>query len=238
MEFGPVGKLMEEMQRGRQSKEGLREILQEVEKLLEEHVEKASKEQEKRSRNAWRKWVLKQSETGSASGAAHAFVRRAQQEPDLVVRCLETKSAAPQDVVQADLADWRKVWEALPDLAAAPWRKVQWTSAEEERLEPITLDKFRRVARSFKAKTGVGLDEITPNQFAWLSDELIGAMLRLYGEIEKQAVWPQQLSTALIHLIPKDTGGRRPIGIIASFARIWMKCRKEEIAAVEGNRGL
>ena len=229
LEFGPVGKLMEEMQRGRQSKEGLREILQEVEKLLEEHVEKASKEQEKRSRNAWRKWVLKQSETGSASGAAHAFVRRAQQEPDLVVRCLETKSAAPQDVVQADLADWRKVWEALPDLAAAPWRKVQWTSAEEERLEPITLDKFRRVARSFKAKTGVGLDEITPNQFAWLSDELIGAMLRLYGEIEKQAVWPQQLSTALIHLIPKDTGGRRPIGIIASFVRIWMKCRKEEV---------
>ena len=39
------------------------------------------------------------------------------------------------------------------------------------------------------------------------------------------------MGIALIHLIPKETGGRRPIALIASFVRIWVKCRKEETKA-------
>ena len=224
-----VGKLLDVIQRHHRSKNELKEDLQEAARVLGEHVEKATKEQDKRARNEWRKWVMKQSGTGAASGAAHAFVKRVQQEPDLVINCLEGKSAAPQDVVQADLEEWRTVWEGLPDLAAAPWRGENWETRDEDKLLPITVDAFRRAARSFKARTGVGSDEIAPRQFAWLSDELIGAMIRLYGEIERTCIWPRQLCTALIHLIPKVTGGRRPIAIIASFVRIWMKCRKKEV---------
>ena len=33
----------------------------------------------------------------------------------------------------------------------------------------------------------------------------------------------------MIHLIPKDAGGKRPIAIIASLVRIWKKCCREEV---------
>ena len=53
-------------------------------------------------------------------------------------------------------------------------------------------------------------------------------MIKVATEIERHCCWPEQVGTALIHLIPKETGGRRPIALIASFVRIWVKCRKEE----------
>ena len=67
------------------------------------------------------------------------------------------------------------------------------------------------MARSFKVNTGVGIDGIAPHQFAWLSDELVQCVLHLVEEIEKNCKWPERISIALIHLIPKEAGGRRPI---------------------------
>ena len=34
------------------------------------------------------------------------------------------------------------------------------------------------------------------------------------------------MATALIHLIPKNDGGRRPIGVLPSIVRIWERARK------------
>ena len=162
-------------------------------------------------------------------GAAHAFVKRVQQEPDLLVMCMGNKSAMPQDVVEADLKEWKGVWDSLQDKAEAPWRGIRWEEEESWGLEDITVEQFRKTARSFKRHTGVGVDWVSPHQFDWLSDDLIEALIKLWKKIEQKCRWPSQLTTALIHLIPKESGGRRPIAIIASLIRIWIKCRKPEV---------
>ena len=45
-------------------------------------------------------------------------------------------------------------------------------------------------------------------------------------EMERSGVWPEQLEETMIHLIPKDAGGKRPIGLIASLPRIWARVRR------------
>ena len=49
--------------------------------------------------------------------------------------------------------------------------------------------------------------------------------------LEEEGIWPQQLEEALIHLIPKASGGRRPIGLFASLPRLWARARKERVRA-------
>ena len=56
-------------------------------------------------------------------------------------------------------------------------------------------------------------------------------VIKIFGITERCCRWPSQLCTFMVHLIPKDTGGRRPIGNIASSIRIWAKCRREEVRA-------
>ena len=75
----------------------------------------------------------------------------------------------------------------------------------------------------------MGIDGISPHQFAWLSDDLIKCVTQLIEGIERRCRWPEQIATAMIHLIPKEAGGRRPIAIIASLVRIWVKCRRDEV---------
>ncbi len=43
--------------------------------------------------------------------------------------------------------------------------------------------------------------------------------------IEGIGIWPHQLQCILVHLIPKEAGGRRPIGLVASFVRLWERSR-------------
>ena len=175
--------LHQKIQRAHPRKATLKVVLEAARECLVDHTQRASKEQEKKSRNGWRKWLAKQSDAGGASGAAYAFVKRVQQDPDLVVSCMEGRSAAPQDVVSADLEEWKEVWESLRDRADAPWRKIQWEKEERGSMSKITVDQFRGVARSFKVNTGVGIDGIAPHQFAWLSDELVQCLLQM---LEKQ----------------------------------------------------
>ena len=221
--------LQQKLQRGCATKQTLKPELEVAQAYLEEQISQANKEQEKKARKGWRDWLVKQSGAGGASGAAHAFIKRVQLEPDLLVTCLEGKSAAPQDIVRADFEEWKGVWDSLQDKAGAPWRGAQSHKEGWGRLRKITIAQFRRVARSFKSNTGVGIDGVSPHQFAWLSDDLVHCTLQLFEEIELECSWPEQIATAMIHLIPKEAGGRRPIAIIASLVRIWVKCRRDEV---------
>ncbi len=47
--------------------------------------------------------------------------------------------------------------------------------------------------------------------------------------MEVAGVWPRQVTLAVMRLIPKAAGGRRPIGILASLVRWWERARQPEI---------
>ena len=48
--------------------------------------------------------------------------------------------------------------------------------------------------------------------------------------IEQLGLWPSQISAILIALIPKSSGGTRPIGLLAALVRLWERVRKPIVA--------
>lgn len=93
-------------------------------------------------------------------------------------------------------------------------------------LPRLGCDELRKAARTFKPTTAAGVDGLVPSQFAWLSDELLSEVGKLYEACEGSGCWPSQAALALIHFIPKATGGRRPIGVLAALIRLWERARK------------
>ena len=85
-------------------------------------------------------------------------------------------------------------------------------------------------ARSFKTRTGVGTDSMSPRAFGWLSDQLLEKIAGFMVVAEEKGVWPSQVSEALIHLIAKTSGGKRPIGIVAALPRLWARVRRKQVA--------
>ena len=47
--------------------------------------------------------------------------------------------------------------------------------------------------------------------------------------LELAGIWPKQLEEALVHLIPKTAGGRRPVGILPALVRLWERARKVDM---------
>ncbi len=184
--------------------------------------------QAQRSANArcrlkgWRAWVAKQLKNGGS--AIHKFAKRIEEAPEELLVLRGGSSADPQDMVDKDFDDWGAVWSKLRQHATAPWRTA--TSGAPSQLPRPTHGELRAAAATFSPWTGTSSELLTPRHYTWLSDLLlsrIGVFLQL---LESWGIWPQQLTEALIRLIPKATGGRRPIGLLASLVRIWERVRR------------
>ena len=158
------------------------------------------------------------------------FIRRIREEPDLAVKFFGKWSTAAEDVVQEDFNSWNALWQKLHDVATAPWRSSE-CAVTEAPMERIAGNALRKSARSFKAKTAIGVDAISPCHYSWLSDELLGRVAELLMKLEVVGIWLARIAEAIVHLIPKATGGRRPVGLLPSLVRVWERVRKP---AVEG----
>ena len=158
----------------------------------------------------------------------HAWVKRTKEEAETCVTREGLQSASPSDIVEEDFKGWTKVWGRLQQWATTPWRSEEADKKceEVEGLPNFGAKELRRACQSFSERTGWGTDNIGPRQLSWLSDDLLEVIAVLLMNMEKRGIWPMQLREAFIHLIPKPTGGRRPIGIVTSLPRIWERVRK------------
>ena len=136
------------------------------------------------------------------------------------------RTASLQAIVEHDLIEWQKVWTRLKHVTTAPWRTE---AIGDTQLPPITASDVLNAAQTFKTTTSVGCDVMPPRTFAWLSAPLRAAVADLLNLAEETGTWPSAVATALVHLIPKPDGGRRPIGILPSIVRIWERCRKTHV---------
>ena len=98
--------------------------------------------------------------------------------------------------------------------------------SDADELPYFGAKELRKACRTFAARTGWGIDNVGPRQMSWLSDELLDKIAAFLQAIERAGIWPGQLQEALIHLIPKLTGGRRPIGLVSCLPRVWERVRK------------
>jgi hypothetical protein len=53
----------------------------------------------------------------------------------------------------------------------------------------------------------------------------------ILAAVEVAAIWPRQVSLVVAAMLPKESGGFRPIGIATAVYRIWSKVRREEADA-------
>ena len=132
--------------------------------------------------------------------------------------------AAPQDVVELDMKAWNIIWQRGAGEAGTPWRSVEGDT-EWEQIPAPTAKELRAAARTFRPSTGMGIDGVVPKAYAWLSDCLLERIGEFMAAIERGGQWPEQVDEARIHLIPKATSGRRPIGLLAALPRLWDRVR-------------
>ena len=135
------------------------------------------------------------------------------------------RNASPQATVDDGYTVWNALWSKLKHLSETPWR-----SPERNEVGPtlplLSHVELRAAAASFKPRTASGVDALLPTHFAWLSDSLLDRVGDLYAGFEEHGCWPKQVSTSIVHLIPKAAGGRRLVGLLASLVRLWERARK------------
>ena len=62
--------------------------------------------------------------------------------------------------------------------------------------------------------------------FQWLSTPLLQIFADFLNAVESKGAWPEAVADVIVHLTPKPSGGRRPIAVLATVARIWERARK------------
>ena len=140
---------------------------------------------------------------------------------DEAVRQHNCTPLSSQDEVDLEALTWKAEWKvdaAPPDI---PWPKETVGGS----IGPITLNVARRAAATFPTDTGLGWDKLHPRAISRCSDAAILALIRILVAAERLSRWPELVGIVIICLLPKPDGGRRPIGLLPSLVRWWMRIR-------------
>ena len=192
---------------------------------LARKVEERRKVRTEGARTAWRAFISESLKKGAKE--LHAVVQRQETFQGESVGEGTGRTGQPQAIVDAERIAWAKIWQNFKGSCDAPCRDADLSA--DEALPWQTVAEVRRCARRFKATTAVGWDSFVPRWISWLSDDLLGCVIDVFVLIESVGSWPKGIGCSLVHFIPKQAGGRRPIGVLATFIRIWEVMRKPVI---------
>ena len=147
---------------------------------------------------------------------------------DIQVRCGSARLTplCDQAVVENECNGWVKLW-----LEGVETEKLDWDDIPQ--LPDITPDELRLAAASFPRDTGLGSDNISPRALLRLSDEAMEALATLLSKMERTGTWTKELNLVLVVLLAKPDGGFRPIGLLPTIIRVWMRARTAQIRAWE-----
>ena len=128
------------------------------------------------------------------------------------------ESATPLSAAAAALREWSAAWQVdqLVQQAGKPWK-----SAERSPLPAMEPFALRHLARRFKKRTGVGVDDWHPSLLDGISGEGIQAVLSVLEETERTLAWPRQADRIVVFLIPMSATKGRTIGLLSTLVRIW-----------------
>ena len=99
-------------------------------------------------------------------------------------------------------------------------------------LEDITLKDVRWAIARLTTEGAGGLDGWRPKELKQIPDSILDFLVVMYNKIEEVGVWPQEICTAGVSLIPKGEGGapldQRPITVSATIYRVWAAIRMRD----------
>ena len=130
-------------------------------------------------------------------------------------------SVAPlglQAATELEANKWALLWDELAE-------DVQPTFDLRRAPPPQSLHPWmvKTACQSFPTDTGLSADAWKPRAVLRLSDEAIRALCHLLIAVELHGAWPDIVRTITVVLLPKADGGRRPIGLLLTTGRIWMR---------------
>ena len=163
---------------------------------------------------AYQRWQDEQLRSGAA--ALHRLVKAQPEAPERPVKASEDWTLGLEAILNVDKAFWQDLWERHPS-STAPWRTADISS--EPPLPAITGAALRDSAKSFA--WGKSFWCISVKWFLQRPDEHLDRVASFLNGIEDVGLWPAVVRHALLHLIPKTDGGRRPIGLIHGLCKLW-----------------
>ena len=125
-----------------------------------------------------------------------------------------------QHATELEANRWARLWGE-----GQRYVKPQFKLTRDNHPGPITTWMLRAACKTFQPETGLGVDAIQPRALLRLSEVSQQALCRLLMAAELHGEWPELIRTVLIVLIPKDDGGRRPIGLLPTLVRVWSRIR-------------
>jgi hypothetical protein len=174
-------------------------------------------------------WVEQAFEDGARR--AHRFLQEPEAwEPQAVQFNDGTWGGGPLDELRSASTLWSGQWNALD--ASTPAAEPDWDRelAEAADREPpygvLSPKELRDVGLSFPRRTGTSLDGIHVRHLALLPDDALIVLAIIILVVEQLGVLPSQVQRLLIFLIPKATGGRRPIMLAPALYRWWARARR------------
>ena len=182
---------------------------------------------------SFRAWAKKATQNGG--GAAHAYTKIPKGWQEAVVAggahpprqgMPNGVSSNPQEVVDAELGKWCGTWNATdtPASPLPPWPVV-------ERLLPSLESEIREVGRTFKWRTGLGLDQLHPRHLTSVSDGCLYCLGYLFYLAEACGLWANPMQFFSFFLLAKPAGGFRTIGLLPSLYRVWAKLKMPLVRA-------
>ena len=139
---------------------------------------------------------------------------RRRKETTLKWRCWRTRRRSSTKPINGR-ALWKERAESRSPIGQPP----------DEHFLPLMPQAIGEAARTFPINTSLGCDNTAPRAYARLSEEALVVLATLLMALEKQAEWVEVINLVLIILLPKKTGGRRPIGLFPTLVRVWMRAR-------------
>jgi hypothetical protein len=141
---------------------------------------------------------------------------------------VQEKWAGERDVSNiAQLKAQADKWETLWSSTKEKWQFLDQDLDLSGIKAParLSVKSIRDAARSFKKRT-TAVEGWHPRHFGWLSDELLDVLSMMWHVCEVQLVWPKQEEELLAKLIPKASGGLRPILWFRSMYRVFARTRR------------
>ena len=174
-----------------------------------------------RRKRSWDDWV-RQAFDENSGARVYRFMKGTETPAAWVLGPAELHCArgpgSAEERLETKAAPWRRLW--TPELA--PFRPEAMLPRCERKLPaPMpTVGQFRDLLRTYSWGTGVGADHWRPRTLALLSDSLVRRLIAIMELMFLGALIPSQMALLLVVLIPKASGGERPIGIFPTVLRL------------------
>ena len=168
---------------------------------------------------------------GSA-GLLHKITKPTRWRGEVPILKKEEEDARLLDRCEAKKKKRSKHWqcnEEIQSMQDKPWRKEELKECEEA-LSSLKEGDLEKASRLYKAKTGVGCDGFHPKVPLDLTKETKGEIVVFLGKVEQSGKRPQQASTTMFFLIPKNVTSERPIALMPTLIRWWEVLGAPEVA--------